>query len=256
MRTLSLVGSIGCAALFVSACVPYKPMLFLDPSPMTIPAKVRVETLRDTSPQDDKEHASSHSFSQTSADSLEEDLSTLVTRAIVADFSTTSVFRSVANTERSPDLILSGTIHRFYGEVTLPTWAMIPGVAWAVSVFWSPVQERHGAVDLELTLSRPDGELLARYRGCEQYGEVAGRDHHYWAMPVYPAHRRLNQMFTVAVQQIRDQMLVDRDYLVTALRDPLDGFHRRDVSEEPPCPVNEHADEVAVPARNPATGRR
>src|SRR6185503_16486790 len=118
MRTLSLVRSIGCAALVVSACVPYKPMLFLDPSPMTIPAKVRVETLRDTSPQDDKEHASSHSFSQTSADSLEEDLSTLVTRAIVADFSTTSVFRSVANTERSPDLILSGTIHRFYGEVT------------------------------------------------------------------------------------------------------------------------------------------
>lgn len=247
MRTLPLMRWICCAALLLPACVPYKPTLFLDPSPVTIPATVQVHTLRDSSPQDDKVHASAHSFSQTSADSLEEDLSALVTRAIVADFNTTSVFRSVASTERAPDLILSGTIHRFYGEVTLPAWAMIPGVAWAVSVFWSPVQERHGSVDLELTLSRPDGEMLGRYRSCEEYGEVAGHDHHYWSMPVYPAHRRLNQLFTVAVQQIRDQMLNDREYLVKALRDPADGFRRRDVSEDPPCPVNEHAVEAVDP---------
>ena len=250
MRILSLVGRIVCGTLALCACVPYKPTLFLDSSLVTIPAKVLVQSLRDASPPTDKEHATTHSFSQTSEDSLEEDLSALVTRAIVADFSSTSVFKSVASSERSPDLILGGTIHRFYGEVTLPSWAMIPGVAWAVSVFWSPVQERHGAVDLELTLSKPDGEMLGRYRGCEEYGEVAGHDHHYWSMPIYPAHRRLNQLFTEAVEKIRDQMLEDRDYLVTALHDSLGRSQGRDVSQSPPCPVKKDADEPQAPVGN------
>jgi len=250
MRASSFFLSLGCGSLLLSACVPYKPTLFLDDSPVTIPAKVQVRTLRDASPQDDKEHATTHSFSQTSVDSLDEELSTLVTRAILADFSATSVFKSIGGTERSPDLILSGTIHRFYGEVTLPSWAMIPGVAWAVSVFWSPVQERHGVVDLELTLSRPDGEILGRYRGCEQYGEVATHDHHYWSMPVYPAHRRLNQVFTNTVQQIRDQILDDREYLVASLHDPARASRGRNVSESPPCVLKEPAEEVAAPAHS------
>ncbi len=238
MWTLSLLVWMSCGTLLLSACVPYKPTLFLDASPVTIPARVLVQPLRDASPQEDKEHATAQSFSQTSVDSLDEDLSALVTRAVIADFSTTSVFQSVAGTERTPDLILSGTIHRFYGEVTLPSWAMIPGVAWAVSVFWSPVQERHGEVDLELTLATPEGEILGRYRGCDKYGEVAGREGRFWSMPVYPAHSRLNQSFTEAVRQIRDQMLDDRERLLAALQNPTPasrGPGHPDCKTEPTC---------------------
>ena len=250
MMALRFLLPVGVGWLVLSACVPYKPTLLLDNSPVTIPAKVRVMPLYDASPPDDKEPATSNGFAQTSADSLEEELSTLVTRAILADFSATSVFKSLAVTERSPDLILSGTINRFYGEVTLPSWARVPGVAWAVSVFWSPVQERHGTVDLELTLSRPEGELLGRYRGCEEYAEIAGHDHHYWSMPVYPAHRRLNQLFTEAVRQIRDQMLDDREYLVAALHassGPGPGHH---LSESPPCEPGQLPVEEPMPARD------
>jgi hypothetical protein len=229
---------MGCGPLLLSACVPYKPTLFLDASPVTIPARVLVQPLHDASPQEDKEPATAHGFSQTSVDSLEEGLSALVTRAVIADFSATSVFQSIAGTERTPDLILSGTIYRFYGEVTLPSWAMIPGVAWAVSVFWSPVQERHGEVDLELTLATPEGEILGRYRGCDKYGEVAGREGRFWSMPVYPAHSRLNQSFTEAVRQIRDQMLDDRARLLAALQNPTPasrGPGHPDCKTEPTC---------------------
>ena len=242
--------TIGCTLLSASACVPYKPTLFLDPSPVTIPAKVQVRTLNDVSPQDDKEHATAHSFSQTSTDSLEENLDTLVTKAILADFSATSVFKSVANSEREPDLILSGTIYRFSGDVTLPSWTMIPGVAWAISAFWAPAQERHGIVDLEVTLARPNGEIVGRYRGCGQYAEVAGYDHHYWSMPVYPAHRRLNQLFTTAVQDIRDQILDDREVLVAAVRDPTRAIQARHASQSPPCVLRDPPEEPSVPGRS------
>lgn len=241
---------VGCAVFLASACVPYTPTLFLEPSPVTIPARVQVRTLDDVSPQDDREHATAHSFSQTSTDSLEENLDTLVTRAILADFSATSVFKSVASSERRPDLILSGTIYRFSGDVTLPSWTMIPGVAWAINAFWSPVQERHGIVDLELTLATPDGEILGRYRGCGQYAEVGGYDHHYWSMPVYPAHRRLNQLFTTAVQDIRDQILDDREFLTAAVHDPTRASHGRHPSDSRPCELKDRPGEPSAQSHN------
>ena len=239
MRAGFLSLGIGCGALLLSACLAYKPTLFLDRSPATIPAKVLVQPLRDASPADDKEHAAAQSFSQTSRDSLEENLSTSVTRAILAEFSATSVFQSVGRTERNPDLILSGTIYRFYGEVTIPSWAMIPGVAWAVNVFWSPAQERHGEVDIELTLVTPEGEVLGRYRGCDTYEEIGGPEKRYWSMPVYPAHSRLNRSFTDVVRYIRNRMLEDRERLMAArARPPSPGRGPRPPSGARRCPAS------------------
>jgi hypothetical protein len=222
MRRWGLLG-LGIA---LAACMPYKPTLHLDNSPMTIPANVLMQPLRDLSPGEDREPATSQSFSQTGPDALEEELNVLVTRAIVAEFNTTGVFRSVAGSTRAPDLVLSGTIHRFHGQVTLPSWAMIPGLAWTVNMFWSPVQEREGLVDLELTLATPEGGIVGRYRGCDRYRETAGHDHHHWSMPLYPAHARLNQSFTEAVRQIRDQILEDREYISAAVTNPAAGPHR------------------------------
>jgi len=206
---------VGCLALFFTACVPYKPTLALEKSPHTIPASVSVQLLRDASPPDDKEDLAEGTVSQTG--SMEGDLSALVTQAIVADFSATGVFRSIRKGGDHSDLILSGTIHRFYGQATIPSWLMIPGVGWAVNAFASPAQEWQGAVDLELTVTRPDGQVVGTYRGRAAYQEIAEHDSRYWSAPLYPAHARLNLAFTEAVQQIRDQILRDRDRLVASI---------------------------------------
>jgi hypothetical protein len=202
----------------LSACVPYKPMLSLENNPLTIPVSVSVQPLRDASPPEDKDHAARRSFSQTHADSLEGELDALVTKAILADFRSTSLFRSIRMNQEHPDLVLGGTIHRFYGQVSIPAWLMIPGVGWAAQIFWSPVQEWEGAVDLELTLSTPTGVVVGAYRGRAAYYESADYDSRYWSSPQLPAHRRLNRAFTEAAQQIRDQMLRDRDRLTAAGR--------------------------------------
>jgi hypothetical protein len=201
------------ALLLLAACVPYKPMLSLENSPHTIPVKILIQPLHDASPPEDKEHPAQRSFSQTGADSLEGDLGALVTQAILADFRSTSVFQSIRTEQKHPDLILGGTIHRFYGQVSIPSWLLIPGVGWAAQIFWSPVQEWEGEVDLELTLSTPTGLVLGSYRGHADYEEIADYDSRYWSSPHLPAHRRLNQAFTEAIGQIRDRMLRDRDRL-------------------------------------------
>jgi len=216
-RQLSVL-LVGCVMLLCSGCVPYKPTLHLEESPHTIPAKVYLEPLRDASPPGDKEDASGQSLSQTSADLMEGDLTTLVTRAILTDFRATSVFQSISPERENPDLVLSGTIHRFYGQVALPSWLLIPGVKLAVQAFWGIVQGWEGDVDLELTLARSDGQVLSTYRGQAHYQEIAQHDHRFWSVPLYPAHARLNRAFTDAVSQIREQMLRDRDVLMAGLR--------------------------------------
>lgn len=206
-----LVASIS----LLSACMPYKPTLALEKSPHTIPASVSVQVLRDASPPDDKEDLAEGTVSQTG--SMEGDLSALVTQALVADFSATGIFRSIRKGGDHSDLILSGTIHRFYGQATIPSWLMIPGVGWAVNAFASPVQAWQGEVDLELTLARPNGQVVGTYRGQAAYQEIADHDSRYWSMPLYPAHVRLNRAFTEAVGQIRDHILRDRELLLAGL---------------------------------------
>jgi hypothetical protein len=209
---------VGCVTLLCSACVPYKPTLHLEESPHTIPANAYLEPLRDASPPGDKEDASRQSLSQTSAELMEGDLAAVVTRAILADFRATSVFQSISPQRENPDLILSGTIHRFYGQISLPSWFLIPGVKLAVQAFWGIVQGWEGDVDLELTLARSDGQVLSTYRGQARYQEIAQHDHRFWSVPLYPAHARLNRAFTDAVSQIRERMLRDRDVLMAGLR--------------------------------------
>jgi len=205
--------------LFLTACaVPYKPTLKLETTFQAIPARVLVQPLRDASPPDDKEDSTEASFSQTSSRSMEGDLSALVTKALVADFNATHVFRDLHRSQGNPDLILSGTIRRFYGQVSIPSWLRVSWMSWAAHAYWVPFQQWEGEVDLELVLSTPDGLVLGTYHGQVEYRQVEGRDRHYWSMPLYPAHARLNRAFTEAVEQIRDQMLLDRDRLVAAAR--------------------------------------
>lgn len=202
--------------LVLAGCVTYKPTLYLDESPTTIPVEVYVEELRDATPPEDRESLSRSSLTQTSADEMEGALAPLVTKAITADFSATGLFRSVASRPDRADLILRGTIRRFHGEVTLPSWMVLPGLSLAAQAFWGLAQQWEGKVELELVALGPDGRTLGTYRGLSRYEEVATHDRHFWSMPFYPAHIRLNQAFTEAMRQIREQLLKDRDRLVAS----------------------------------------
>jgi hypothetical protein len=164
----------------------------------------------------------------TAPDRVEGELPALVARAIRSDFSATSVFTYFASKRDQADLILTGTIYRFFGEITLPSWQLVPGMRTAVETLFSEGEKWQGEVNLELTLSTRGGRLVGVYHGQSRYQETASTSANAWSAPLYPAHARLNQAFTDVMVQIRTQLFQDRELILRHARD-----HRRPASTAP-----------------------
>lgn len=177
------------------------------------------EPLRDLTPPDDHVSSGTNRLVITAPDHVEGELPVLVARAIRSDFSATSIFSYFATTREQADLVLSGTIYRFFGEITLPSWQLVPGVRTAVETLFSDQQQWQGEVNLELTLATRDGRRVGSYHGVSRYQETATTSANAWSAPLYPAHARLNQAFTEAMVQIRAQLFQNRELILRHARD-------------------------------------
>src|SRR5438876_3685294 len=66
---------------------------------------------------------------------------------------------------------MNGTIHRFYAQsgINALGWSTV----WMdfIWLFGLPIQSQYGAVDIELTLQRPDGTTLGTYHGKSEFSE-------------------------------------------------------------------------------------
>jgi hypothetical protein len=200
-----VVLATGCSSM------SYKPAVSLGISPQTIKANVQLETFVDQSPQSDKEGEFS-GFSACEPGTLEGDLATDVTEAILTDFNNNQVFESIKmRFETEPDLIMKGTIHRYYGKFgpTAAMWITIPiDIIWFLGI---PVESDDGEVDLEVSIQRPDGTVLGIYHG--QSSLSGSYSIYYNAALGLPT--RLNEAFSESVAQIRDQILKDARKLET-----------------------------------------
>lgn len=216
--------------MLLSACIatPYKPTLHLEDIRESLAVIVFQEPLRDLSPPDDHVPMSDHRVVITAPDRVEGELPALVARAIRSDFSATSVFSYFASTREQADLILTGTIYRFFGEIALPSWQLVPGMRTAVETLFSDGEQWQGEVNLELTLSTRDGRLVGIYHGRSRYQETASTGADAWSAPLYPAHARLNQAFTDVMVQIRTQLFQDRELILRHTR-----AHRRPAPSAP-----------------------
>jgi hypothetical protein len=206
------------AALGVSGCtsLSYQPVATVGMSPKTLPLRVAVRDLQDTSPAGDRPRSWLGGTSATASDALAGELAPTVTDAIIACFVNDDVFAEMNRNPDAPDIVMSGTIRRFYGKArnnpyTFPaivmtgSWLMYLGV---------PVDETFGSVDLELTVDTPEGERIASYSAKSEFWE--------WKTIYSMAEReigtRLNQSFSEVISDLRGQMLVDREKLMRARR--------------------------------------
>jgi hypothetical protein len=204
---LLLLLALGCSPS------PYKPTLHLDETRETVGVVVYQEPLRDLTPPDDRLPSGTHRLVVTAPDRVEGELPALVARAIRSDFSATSVFTYFATTREQADLVLSGTIYRFFGEITLPSWQLVPGLRTAVETLFSDGEQWQGEVNIELTLTTRDGRRVGSYHGQSRYQETATTTANAWSAPLYPAHARLNRAFTDAMVQVRTQLFQDREII-------------------------------------------
>src|SRR5437764_9029524 len=157
LATVWLVGfTVGCAS------ISYKPSLSLGTSPSSVHARVQMNELVDASPPDEKEKKFA-GFAATEPGTLAGDLATEVTNALLTDFNNNQVFDTIQKRMSNPDLVMNGTIHRFYAQCGINAlgWATVTiDFIW---FFGLPIQSQYGAVDIDLTLQRPDGTTLGTY---------------------------------------------------------------------------------------------
>jgi len=109
----------------------------------------------------------------------------------------------------NPDLVMNGTIHRFYAQsgINALGWSTV----WMdfIWLFGLPIQSQYGAVDIELTLQRPDGTTLGTYHGKSEFSESFSM----YTNIQLAIGTRLNKAFDEAVGQIRSQLMNDADKL-------------------------------------------
>jgi len=203
LLAISLLAT-GCAS------ISYKPSVSLGTSPQTIKASVKIETFADQSPAEDKE-TKAFGVSACEPTTLQGELAPDITDAILTDFENNMVFETIKKRfdTQQPDLVMTGTIHRFYG-VSAPNavfWLTIPiDTIWLLGI---PILHNQGAVDLDVTLTRPDGTVIGTYRGKADFSESYSMYHD--AQLSVPT--QLNNAFSQSVAQIREQILKDSEKL-------------------------------------------
>lgn len=192
------------------ASISYKPSLSLDESPKTIKARALIQKFTDESPADDKDTKFS-GVSVAEPGTLEGDLATGVTNAILSDFRDNRVFLDVGKSLDNHDVVIKGRILRFYGK------GGINGLGWFTILlsfplwyFGLPIQTVEEEVSIEISLWQPDGSQIATYKGYVQDSE----DFSMYTQVALSAPSRTNNAFGRAVRQIRDLMLKDEEKIV------------------------------------------
>jgi hypothetical protein len=163
----------------------------------------------DQSPAQDKE-TKPFGVSACEPTTLQGELTADVTDAVLTDFENNMVFSNIKQRfDTQPDLLMNGTIHRFYGTSAPDAafWLTIPiDTIW---LFGVPILHNKGDVDLEITLARPDGTVVGTYHGQADFSEFYSMYHNAsFAVPT-----QLNNAFSQSIAQIRDQILKDSEKL-------------------------------------------
>lgn len=137
-----------------------------------LPLTVRMVKLVDASPPDDRADHPLYGdgISATTPDRFRGTLEDALTEAVAKDFSRHEVFKDLAQNRNNEDLRLEGKIHRFYQRRSEYLWTLCCGLIGILLPF--PLMREEGEVDLELTLSHSDGNLVRSYRGTTFVNEL------------------------------------------------------------------------------------
>lgn len=194
---------------FLSSCasISYSPKVSLDISSATINKTVGVEKFKDNSPVLDKKNPFL-GYSVTDPDALSNELSIEVANAIIADFSTNSVFKQVSRRVENPDFVMKGEINKFMGKSKMTDFGLISlftpfGVlTWYFGV---PITKNEMDIQLKVSMFDRNGNLVNTYSGV--YKEKILNSMYKNASLALPS--QTNKSFSNAVSQIREQLLAD-----------------------------------------------
>jgi len=197
-RALCLL-TVAAALCAACAAVRYQPSLVVGHVDEPIPVRVELRDLTDATPPEDARRTLGGT-SATSHESLSGDLSIAVTDAILTNLRNDGFFTEVRRRAGAPDLVLSGTIRRFYGK------SYVHPIGWLSSLVGLPLFTSRGTVELELAFERADGQRVGAYHSEVSFAE--------WGTALDAPQRaigaRLDRAFGDAMRDLRAQMSRDR----------------------------------------------
>jgi len=227
---LRLLSLIYISVLFSCTPLRYTPRVTLSPCEETINRKIEVKKFIDLSPLKDKK-AKIDKYTITSDLSLSDSLDNLITNAIVSDFSENNLFAQVGRDVYEPDFILKGEVRKFSGLQTDSGFSATIGILSIGTVIAGGIIDAPVAVlaalgivfvpYLGFTLGKhtSDVEIVVRVydKNNNLIGEYEGKSSNsqkysaYKNFKVTDLHRLLNEDFSKAIEQIRNQIIKDKD---------------------------------------------
>jgi hypothetical protein len=231
-------GVILLLAMSTVACqsLSYQPSAVVGISADRLPLRVEVHDLVDVTPPGDRSRTLGGTAA-TASDTMVGELSTAVTDAILQNLRNDEVFEEIRRRCDDPDLVLTGTLRRFYGKSNLNALGFV-SLAYVPSWYLGiPIYTSHGAVEIELALALPDGQRVGTYATSVDFSEWSS----IYRQPLYGIGTRLNRAFSEAVRDLRVRMLADRAGLL--------GYQRLRIE---PAPSETPARESGAPDDEPS----
>lgn len=206
--------------LLLSGCYTYKgpqylPSVELTRSSTPIQKKVLTHPLVDRSPEADKETGLMQwtGSSATAKGTLKGELAELVTQSLIGTMRRAHLFESIEADQASPDLVLTGTIHRFYERANEPMVSVCCGFIGAF--IGVPLLIEEGEIDIEIVLSTPEGKPIKNYRKRGDFNKwMNGYDGRAWKR--YSHGFYLNRIFSEVASQFIESISSDRAHFETA----------------------------------------
>lgn len=219
--------------ILLSACstISYAPKLTLDLSPVTIDKSLRVDKLVDTSPSSD--HKTPFlGLAVTTEEAMSGKLDLEVTNAIANDFATNGLFAKAGRKMDDADYVLSGEIRRYMGMSKTNNYAKIslltaltgeliflssPGNTTAtiflasaapllISYFGLPVRYNAVAVELAITISNKNGQVVGAYKAAY----IERKEMNMYQNRSLAIVTMTNKAFSNVVADIRNQIIADQ----------------------------------------------
>lgn len=219
-------------AISIASCstISYVPKVSLDSSPKTINKSVQVDKFKDSSPIEDRKNPFL-GLSVTNEESMASGLDLEVTNAVVSDFSVNGLFKQISRRVENPDFVLKGEIKKFTGKAQLNNFAKISWVAGLAAIiaapaanepliflgavpilswyFGVPISKNTSEIEIEMSLYDKNNNLISTYTG--KSGNLISTSMYY--NKVFAVPSMTNKTFSMAIMQIREQILKDIDKL-------------------------------------------
>lgn len=187
---------------FIGCAQPYTPTVDLSESPATIPIVVELHRFKE-SPNVRVPGQPYGLVAPGIKPATPGELADPITDAVLEDLQNSHVFEHIDTFDEHPDVILTGTINKFYEAYRPKVWTKLPYAKTVAKLVEADTHTARAEVDLEIVVLGANGVRIGTYRGhAAKTDDFVPNEHN-------KPGARLNWALSEAVHQVREALIRD-----------------------------------------------